>query len=115
MSNILIMHPDGTRARLVCIPETPSQPYLTSDEELMLAMDREIESLRAQLAEAEGDRDTWHATSDRDLVKTMAADAKLRAVREIYAGMEGFIPQTAPEGYCLRIIREMYEAVKEPK
>jgi len=74
-----------------------------------------IESLRAQLAEAEGDRDTWHATSDRDLVKTMAADAKLRAVREIYAGMEGFIPQTAPEGYCLRIIREMYEAVKEPK
>jgi len=37
---------------------------------------------------------------------------KLHEVREIYAGMEGFIPETAPEGYCLRIIRQMYDAAK---
>lgn len=29
---------------------------------------------------------------------------------EIYANMEGFIPETAPEGYQQKIIRDMYEA-----
>ncbi len=40
--------------------------------------------------------------------------AELEAARgdviEIYAGMEGFVPETAPEGYCLRIIEQMYNA-----
>lgn len=31
--------------------------------------------------------------------------------REIYTGMEGFVPETAPEGYCLRIIEQMYSAL----
>lgn len=35
---------------------------------------------------------------------------KLDAVREVYAGVEGFVPQTAPEGYCLRIIEQMAHA-----
>ena len=35
---------------------------------------------------------------------------RCREVIEIYAGMEGFIPQTAADGYQQRIIREMYEA-----
>lgn len=35
---------------------------------------------------------------------------KLDAVREVYAGMEGFVPRTAPEGYCLRIIEQMAHA-----
>lgn len=38
------------------------------------------------------------------------AEARLHEVREIYAGMEGFIPETAPEGYQQRIIQQMYEA-----
>ena len=33
--------------------------------------------------------------------------------REIYTGMEGFVPETAPEGYCLRIIEQMYKALLE--
>ena len=40
------------------------------------------------------------------------AEARLREVYEIYAGMEGFIPETAPEGYCLMIINKMAEAAK---
>lgn len=36
--------------------------------------------------------------------------ARLGAVREIYAGAEGFQPQTAPEAYCLRIIQQMGQA-----
>ena len=35
---------------------------------------------------------------------------RIDAVREIYAGMEGFIPQTAPEAYLLRITKQMYDA-----
>lgn len=37
-------------------------------------------------------------------------EARLHEVQEIYAGMEGFIPETAPEGYTLRIIEQMYRA-----
>ena len=32
---------------------------------------------------------------------------------EVYAGMYGFTPETAPEGYCLRIIEQMYKALQE--
>ena len=47
-------------------------------------------------------------------------EAARREVIEIYAGMEGFVrvdenfwpiqPETAQEGYCLRIIEQMYKA-----
>ncbi len=30
-------------------------------------------------------------------------------IREIYAGMDGFISETAPEGYQQRIIKQMYD------
>lgn len=38
-------------------------------------------------------------------------EAKIHEATEAYAGMEGFIPETAAEGYCLRIIRQMYSAL----
>ena len=31
---------------------------------------------------------------------------------EIYAGMEDFIPKTAPEEYLRRIIKQMYDCAK---
>ena len=37
--------------------------------------------------------------------------ARIQAALEVYAGMEGFIPETAAEGYCLRIIDEMNKAL----
>ena len=39
--------------------------------------------------------------------------ARIQAALEVYAGMEGFIPETAAEGYCLRIIEQMNEALQE--
>ena len=33
----------------------------------------------------------------------------LKKIIEIYAGMDGFIPETAPEAYQKRIIEQMYE------
>ena len=39
--------------------------------------------------------------------------ARIEAALEVYAGMEGFIPETAAEGYCLRIIEQMNEALQE--
>ena len=37
----------------------------------------------------------------------------LEEIREIYAGMDGFIPETCPEGYQQRIIKQMYGAAVE--
>jgi hypothetical protein len=37
----------------------------------------------------------------------------LEEIQEIYAGMDGFVPETAPEGYQQRIIRKMYEAAQQ--
>ena len=37
----------------------------------------------------------------------------LEEIREIYAGMDGFIPETYPEGYQRRIIKQMYGAAVE--
>lgn len=45
----------------------------------------------------------------------MKADYKraLEEIREIYAGIEGFIPLTAPEGYQQHVLKQIYDvAVK---
>lgn len=42
-------------------------------------------------------------------IPTDSALASLREIYEIYAGMEGFIPETAPGGYQQRIIKQMAE------
>ena len=54
------------------------------------------------------------ANEDIDRLETIfyRLTARLHEVYEIYAGMEGFIPETAPEGYCLSIIKKMASAAK---
>ena len=57
-------------------------------------------------------------TADEKIIEELEArlkqaEARLKEVYEIYAGMEGFIPETAPEGYCLSIIKKMATAAKE--
>ena len=42
-----------------------------------------------------------------------AMEKRIQAALEVYAGMEGFIPETAAEGYCLRIIEQMNKALQE--
>jgi hypothetical protein len=39
--------------------------------------------------------------------------AAMRESYEVYAGMDGFKPETCPEGYCLRIIDEMAKPLRE--
>ena len=56
----------------------------------------------------------YHAelcTSQQARIATQ--QARIQAAIEVYAGMDGFIPETAAEGYCLRIIEQMNEALQE--
>lgn len=39
-----------------------------------------------------------------------ALESRLKSVQEVYAGMEGFVCETAPEAYQNRIIEQMYKA-----
>ena len=59
----------------------------------------------------------WQRSRIRQLEAELAAltaqdnaKARLQAICEIYNGMEGFEPKTAPEDYLLRIVRQMYHA-----
>jgi len=36
----------------------------------------------------------------------------VREAKEIFTGMDGFKPETAPEAYQQRVLRQMYEALK---
>lgn len=50
-----------------------------------------------------------HSPSPAEAIAAERAEEreKLSEILEIYAGMEGFQPQTAAEAYCLRIIEQM--------
>ena len=57
-------------------------------------------------------------SQDREDVRRMKEDVRrmktaLEEIREAYAGMDGFIPETCPEGYQQRIIKQMYGAAVE--
>ena len=43
----------------------------------------------------------------------MVGKEALQEIINIYAGMDGFIPETAPEAYQERIILQMYEAARD--
>jgi len=40
-------------------------------------------------------------------------EARIHEAKEIYTGMEGFIPETAPEAYQKRTLDQMWEALQE--
>lgn len=56
------------------------------------------------------------ADQHRESCEQQLAEARgqLHEIVEIYAGMDGFIPETAGEGYLQRILREMYRAATWP-
>ena len=75
-------------------------------EEYVSAKQARIEALEKDFA--------YHAelcTSQQARIATQ--QARIQAAIEVYAGMDGFIPETAAEGYCLRIIEQMNEALQE--
>ena len=59
----------------------------------------------------------WAQISQKEIVKHLNRIAELQKriheAQEIYAGMEGFMPETAHESYCLRIIEQMNKALQE--
>ncbi len=80
--------------------------FLGTDEEL-----KSIACIEAALNHADFLRaDNCDLRRKDGLLQT--AEARLHEVYEIYAGMEGFIPETAPEGYCLMIIKKMAAVAK---
>jgi histone acetyltransferase (RNA polymerase elongator complex component) len=38
-------------------------------------------------------------------------EERIHEASEIYIGMDGFTPETAPEGYQQRILQQMYDAL----
>ena len=56
--------------------------------------------------------ENWAPHKAADLIEQQAAriaklEAALREVYETWAGSEGFIPETAPEGYLLQLTKKM--------
>ncbi len=94
------------------------------DQETISASAVELRKLRAEVARLQGlleakdellSTPSYAAANWRRAHKEVAAErdrlrARLHAVTEVYAGMDGFIPQTAPESYLQRIVKQMYDA-----
>jgi hypothetical protein len=40
-------------------------------------------------------------------------ESLLHEIMEIYAGMEGFVTETAPEAYLQTILKQMYDVAKK--
>lgn len=77
-------------------------------EELLITAARTIQDLLDENRRLRESNIEYEQTALR-----MDACKKKLAALEVYAGMEGFIPETAPEAYCLRIIEQMNEALQE--
>ena len=80
----------------------------------------ERDEAKASIKALEKEQSAWRKFTDEANRTLEAADkkiatlqARIQAALEVYAGMEGFIPETAAEGYCLRIIEQMNEALQE--
>ena len=74
---------------------------------------REIESQQARIGALEQQLKYAHKGIDIARGERDEKQARIQAALEVYAGMEGFIPETAAEGYCLRIIEQMNKALLE--
>ena len=77
-----------------------------------------VATQQARIEALEKEQSAWRKFTDEANRTLEAADkkiatlqARIQAALEVYAGMEGFIPETAAEGYCLRIIEQMNKAL----
>lgn len=67
-----------------------------------------IFGLEEQIAQKIGDRVLVLPELQSMIEKVETYHNALSEIREIYAGMDGFIPETAPESYQQRVIKQMY-------
>ncbi len=95
-------------------------------ESMVTITGAEYEALRAEVAYWQGYAETRVELARRTnehAVKVQAENerltAALRGAYEVYAGSDGFIPETAAEGYQQQIIKQMVDcisaALKEPR
>ena len=108
--------------------DAPAQKELALAQSTIVGLEAEIAELQHNLknwgtieiairnpAVAESMRH-WECRAEKaeaELAALTAQDnakARLQDVCEIYNGMDGFEPKTAPEDYLLRIVRQMYHA-----
>jgi len=61
-----------------------------------------------------------YGIADMHIILNQVADKKVQVlvdaldgIQETYAGMDGFVTETAPEAYQGRIIQQMYEIAKQ--
>lgn len=59
--------------------------------------------LRKELSKANSINIIMHANYTR----------ALEDIREVYAGMDGFVPETCPEGYQQTLLKRMYDIAVE--
>ena len=72
------------------------------DDEALEARDEEIQNLENRLRVA---LDAVKA----DTARIAELEAGMREIYEVWAGSDGFIPETAPEGYQQQIIKQMVD------
>jgi hypothetical protein len=59
-----------------------------------------VQPLKARIAQIEG-------IADARMTRIEEMEAAMREIYEVYAGSDGFIPETAPEAYQQRLIKQM--------
>ena len=80
-----------------------------SKQQYILELEQQLAELRLQTTECNGFDCCPLAPELAELRE------RIHEACEVYAGMEGFIPETAPEAYCLRVIEQMYQALVQEK
>ena len=74
---------------------------------------QKIEKLEARIDELERMLAVHRLAVDVDAIKARIAEleAVLREAYEVYAGSDGFIPETAAEGYQQQLIKQMIDMI----
>ena len=74
-----------------------------------------LKKASARIAELEGEidaNDEWtNGFIEKTEARIAALEAALREAYEVYAGSDGFIPETAAEGYQQQIIKQMVDII----
>ena len=77
-----------------------------------------VEQRDARIAELTGNREAWKGIQEGTArllqekeARIAELEAALREAYEVYAGSDGFIPETAAEGYQQQLIKQMVDIV----
>lgn len=89
---------DEAKALVAWLREEADFAHYRAEEDMLTEAADTVQSIAAQLAEA--------------LAESERLRGALRGVFEEWAGSEGFIPETAPEGYLLHLTKRMADIAR---